>query len=164
MMPILRKEIIAIDPEVPISEILPLTEVVETAFGSTRLAGGVLIFAGSLALLLTSIGLYGALAFAVRQREREIGIRIALGAQTHEVRKLIIREGLKIAAIGSALGLAGAVASARLLSAFLYGVSASDPTILIVAPLLLMTVALFACWAPARQATRIDLLVALRAE
>jgi hypothetical protein len=164
MMPILRRELLAIDPEVPISQMLPLTEMVEMTFRSARLAGGVLIFAGALALLLTSIGLYGAFAFAGRQRTREIGIRLALGAQIHEVRKQIITEGLKLAAIGCALGLAGAAASAQLLSAFLYGVSMSDSIILIVAPLLLMTVAFLACWAPARQATKIDPMVALRTE
>jgi predicted permease len=164
MLPLLRKEITSIDPEVPISEILPLTEVVNRAFMSTRLAGGVIIFAGALALLLTSIGLYGSVAFAVRQRTREIGIRLALGAQPQQIRKLVLREGLALTAIGSTLGLAGAVASARMLSAFLYGVSVSDSTTFLVTPLLLVTVTFLGCWIPARQATKVDPMLALRSE
>jgi predicted permease len=164
MLPVLRKELTSIDPAVPISEMLPLTEVVKLEFRSVRLAGGVLSFAGALALLLTSIGLYGTLAFAVRQRTREIGIRLALGAQSHQIRKMVLGEGLALTAVGSALGLAGAGASARMLSAFLYGVSVSDSTAFVVAPLLLMTVAFLACWMPARQATKVDPMLALKSE
>src|ERR1043166_5866364 len=129
-----------------------------------RIAGFVLAGLGSLALLLAALGLYGIVAFAVAQRTREIGIRVAIGAQARDVVGLMIRKGLTPVVGGLILGLAGAAGSTRLLAAFLTGVSPGDPLTFLAVVVIFSAVALLACWAPARRATRVDPLVALRSE
>ena len=121
------------------------------------------VFAG-LALLLAAIGIYGVMAYNVAQRVREIGIRMALGANPSEVLRSVLREGLLLTGIGAALGVAGALAITRVLKAYLFGVSATDPYAFAGTALLLGLVALAACWVPARRATRVDPIVALRYE
>jgi ABC-type antimicrobial peptide transport system permease subunit len=118
----------------------------------------------SLALLLASIGLYGVIAYSVSQRTRELGIRMAIGAQRGDVLRLVLREGLTTAAIGVALGLLGALLATRLLKSMLFGVSATSPMIFAVNALILMAVALAACFLPARRASQIDPMEALRYE
>jgi putative ABC transport system permease protein len=115
-------------------------------------------------LVLASLGLYGALSYSVAQRTQEIGVRMALGARTGDVLRLVVGDGIKLTAIGLALGMAGAFAAARVLKSMIYGVSPTDPLTFIVIPLLLIFVALLACWIPARRATKVDPLVALRCE
>ncbi|MBI1763338.1 MAG: FtsX-like permease family protein [Acidobacteria bacterium] len=126
------------------------------------MAMGVLGYAGGLALLLSAIGLYGVLAQAVSGRTREIGIRMALGAQPATVARLILREGLSLTLVGILLGLVSAVASTRFLSSYLYGVTQHDPLTFTAVGSLLLGVALLACYLPARRATKVDPLVALR--
>jgi putative ABC transport system permease protein len=118
----------------------------------------------ALALVLAAIGIYGIMAFSVVQRTHEIGVRMALGANTGDVLKLILRNGFKLALIGIVLGLLVAFAATRVLSTLLFGVSATDPTIFLIDALLLAFAALLACYIPARRATRVDPLVALRYE
>jgi len=120
-------------------------------------------FAGA-GLLLSAIGIYGVLAYSVARRTKEIGIRMALGAARPEVMRLIVTQGMRLAGMGVAVGLVGAMAGARVLHSFLFGVGPNDPLTYICVALLLSAVVLFACWLPARRATRVNPMEALRYE
>jgi len=121
------------------------------------------IFAGS-ALLLAAIGIYGLMAYSVQQRTHEIGIRVALGADSQNVRNMVVRQGMGVALLGVALGLASAFGLTRIIASFLFGVTARDPAVFVAVPLLLSAIALIGVWLPARRAARVDPAIALRAE
>jgi putative ABC transport system permease protein len=121
------------------------------------------VFAGS-ALLLAAIGIYGLIAYSVQQRTREIGIRLALGADGPRVRNMVIGQGMRLALVGVAIGVASALGLARILASFLFGVTARDPMVFVYVPLILSVIALVAVWLPARRAARVDPAVALRYE
>lgn len=161
-LPALRREIRAVDAGVPITQATSMTSVIASQQADMRIARGVLSFAGALALLLTTLGLYGVVALWVGQRTREIGIRVALGAGTAKVVTLVLRQGLRLVVIGLPLGLAAALAAVRLLSTYLYGVSATDRVTMCAIAAFLAGVALFACYIPARRALRVDPVQALR--
>ena len=118
----------------------------------------------ALALFVAAAGLYGLLSRTVSERQREIGVRMALGAQRHDVLALVVRQGAGLVAVGTVLGLLVAAASARLLESLLFGVAAVDPLTFLAAPLVLAAVALVACWLPGRRAARMNPMDALRAE
>jgi putative ABC transport system permease protein len=158
------KTIAAIDQDVPIADVSPLGERLKYAFGEVRAARALLLTFGVLALVLSAIGLYAALAFAVTQRSREIAIRIALGADRGHVSRLVFGHGLAIVSIGAGLGVAAAIAAGPLLAHLLYGVSPRDPLALLAGPAALTAVALVAIWLPARRAMAVDPMDALRAE
>jgi ABC-type antimicrobial peptide transport system permease subunit len=128
------------------------------------MAAGILAAFGVLALLLAAVGIYGVMSYVVAGRTREIGLRMALGAQTADVLRLILRQGMLLALIGTAIGIAIGFGGARLLKTLLYGVSAADPITFAAVTLLLGSVTLLACWLPAHRATKVDPMIALRAE
>lgn len=158
----LRRTIAGLNPQVPASEVKSMravvAESVSTALSTTELF---VVFAG-LALVLGLIGIYGVLSFLVSRRTREIGIRIALGAQRSDVLRLIMKEGAKFSLIGISLGLISALVLARLLVSELYGVSPADPVTFLAAAVLMTTVTLLACYIPTRRAMRVDPLISLR--
>jgi ABC-type antimicrobial peptide transport system permease subunit len=121
------------------------------------------VFAG-VALILAALGIYGTLSYSVEQRSQEIGIRMALGAEGADLRKMVIRQGMSLAGLGILIGLAGALALSRLITTLLFGVYPNDPVSFAAIALLLALVAFLATWLPARRATRVDPLAALRHE
>ena len=124
----------------------------------------ILSLAGSLALLLSVVGLYGVLAYSVAQRTHELGIRIALGAQKRDILRLVLTRGMSLTLIGVGIGITGAVMLTRFLSSLLYGVKPNDPVTLVTVSLLLLAITLLAAYMPARRAARVDPMTALRLE
>ena len=159
-----RREVKALDPNLPISNVRMMEEVIAQSVASRRFV--LLLFGmfAGLALLVATIGIYGVLSASVSQRTRELGVRIALGATTSHVRRLIIGKGLKLVLSGLVIGLVSALALKRVIGKLLFGVSPTDPTTFLVIGLLMIAVALLACWIPARRATKVDPLLALRSE
>ena len=153
-----------VDSDEPVVGVQTMEEVVDQSIAQNRLNMILLSAFAGLALLLASIGIYGVQAYAVRQRTREVGIRVAMGAQPAEVFRLIIGQGLRLATTGIVIGLAASFGLTRLMASQLYGLSATDPWTFIGVSMVLLTVALAACFIPARRATRIDPVVALRYE
>jgi putative ABC transport system permease protein len=159
-----RSALATVDPGLAVALPQSMSAIVAQAVGQTRLMMWLLgIFAG-VALLLASIGIYGAVAYTVEQRTGEIGVRMALGAQTRDVLRLVVSQGMKPVVSGLALGIIATFALGRLIAAQLYQVSAHDPLLLGGATVLLMAIALMACLLPARRATNVDPITALRAE
>jgi predicted permease len=159
-----QRELLQLDRNIPLTAVQTMRERVADMTSRTRFIAVLLgLFAG-LALLLAGIGIYGVLAYSVSTRRREIGVRMALGAQISDVLKLVIGQGMKLVFVGVALGLVASVALTRAIKSLLYGVSATDPMTFAAIALLLTMVALLACWIPARRATKVDPMVALRHE
>jgi predicted permease len=159
-----RREIQGLDPNLPLFDVKTLNDHMKLALFPARIAAMVLGVFGLVALVLSAIGIYGITSYAVAQRTREIGIRLALGAQLGDVLKLVLSHGVKLTIIGVAIGLLGAYLVTRAITSVLYGVSATDPLTFVGVSLLLVSVALLACYVPARKATKVDPLVALRYE
>ena len=160
----IRRELHAIDPALVLHQPRMLADVIGRGVAQERFALLVVASYAALALALAAVGLYGVLSYSVSRRRREMGIRLALGAQTGAVRALVVREGGLLAIAGVAAGLAGALAATRALGTLLFGVTARDPLTFALAAVTLIAVALIASWIPARAATRIDPVHALRAD
>jgi predicted permease len=159
-----RAAVASIDAGLPLADLRPLSEVVSAASGQPRFTTLVMSFFAIIAFFLAALGLYGILAYSVEQRVREIGVRVALGADKREIFRLIIGAGMRLALAGGAIGVPSALALTRLMGGMLSGVTSADPVTYIAVVGMLVISALLASYLPARRATRVDPIVALRAE
>jgi predicted permease len=164
LTPQLRAEVSALDPDLPVSSIRTLNSHLGIALLPARLIGGVLGIFGLLGLILASVGIYGVMAYAVSQRTREIGIRMAVGAARSDVIRLVMRQGMAVVLIGTLIGMLGALGLARLIRGLLYGENALDPVTFAAVPVVLIGVAMLATFVPARRASAVDPVQALRRE
>jgi putative ABC transport system permease protein len=160
----IRQAVWSIDPNQPIRDVNTLEQIVSESIAQPRLNMLLMMLFGGLALLLSGVGIYGLLSYAVTQRTQEMGIRMALGANVTDVLKLVLKQGMFLALVGEAIGLAGAFALTRLMRGLLFGVTPTDTTIFAGVVAVLTLTALLACYLPARRATKVDPLVALRYE
>ena len=160
----IRQHAQQVDATVAIAQIAPLSELLSASLAARRFTMLLLGTFAAVALLLAGVGVYGVMAYSVSERTREIGVRLALGAQTRDVLRLALKQGLALVAIGLGIGLPTSLALARLLNNLLFGVTTHDPLTLAAVVLLLTTVALLACWLPARRATKVDPIIALRCD
>ncbi len=159
-----RNEVRELDRDVPVAQTSTLEQRFDQSVAPSRFTSLLLTVFGLVALTLASVGIYGVMAYTVSERKHEIGIRMALGAQTRDVLKLVMRQGVTLALIGMAIGTIASLALTRLMKTLLFGVSATDPLTFGVITALLIIVALLACWIPARRATKVDPMIALRCE
>jgi predicted permease len=164
LVPAVRAALQSLEPNLPVPNIQTMTSSLAASLYVSRMGAGLLAACGALALLLASIGVYGVMAFSIARRTRELGIRMALGAERRDVFSLVIREGMTLVGAGIAIGLGCALGGAQMLAAFLYGVSARDLPTFATVPLVLALVALIACVVPARRASRADPMTALRCD
>ncbi|MBI2510632.1 MAG: ABC transporter permease [Opitutae bacterium] len=158
----IRAAIHSLDRGIPVDQIQPLENLMSQSISDRRLVMGLVGGFAALALVLAALGIYGVIAYSVAQRTSEIGVRMALGASRTSIVSLVLREGLRLTALGLVLGIAASLVLTRLMSAQLYEISATDPIVFVGVSVFLVLVAAFACWLPAHRASRIDPLVALR--
>lgn len=159
-----RSQVKELDPDLPITRVMPMTEVVARSVWKERLYTALFGVFAAVALILATVGIYGVMSYAVTQRTREIGLRMALGAQRADVLKMVVGHGVLVTATGIGLGVAVAVALTRLMSSLLFNVTATDPITFVAVSVILAGVALTACFVPARRAAKVDPMVALRYE
>ena len=159
-----RQSVRAVDPDLLVNEIQPLENRIADNIARPRLSVLLLGAFSAIALILAAIGIYGVMAYTVAQRTREIGVRMALGANPRNVQRLIVRQGMLPALVGIGVGLLGAIAASRLIASLLYGVSAIDPVTFVLVPLFLIAIAFLATYLPARRATHVPPTVALQSD
>ena len=160
----MRNEIRKLDPDLPVTNVATMEQRLSKAVSQPRFRTTLIALFAVVALILACVGIYGVISYSVSQRTHEIGIRMALGAQTGDVLRMVIKQAIALAVIGVALGLAASYALTSLMSTLLFGVKPTDPPIFIATAVLLATTALVASYLPARRATKVDPLVALRYE
>jgi predicted permease len=163
LVPAIRGVVSEIDPQIPITDIAPMEEILAKSLARRSFTMMLLATAAALALVLSAVGIYGVISYVVAQRRSEIGIRMALGARAAEVRALVVRQSLGLACVGVGIGLVAALATTRALGALLFGVSPTDPLVLASATVVLLALAAAASYAPARRASKVDPVEALRA-
>jgi ABC-type antimicrobial peptide transport system permease subunit len=159
-----REQVQSVDPTIPVFGAQTLNDTVSASLAERRFAMETMALFALTALLLAALGIYGVLSYIVSERTHEIGIRLALGADRRSLLRTVLREGLGLAMSGAVLGLTGAVVVSHLMRGLLYGVSPTDPLTFVSVAALLIAVALFACYIPARRAIRVDPMTALRSE
>jgi putative ABC transport system permease protein len=164
LSPALRSAVAAMDKDLAVSNIIPMEEITAQSIGQERFTLLLLGLFSALALLLATAGIYGVMSYAVAQQSHEIGIRVAIGAQTRDVLKMVIKQGMVLVLAGVGIGLASALALTRFIRGLLFGVSATDSLTFVGVAALLALVALVACYVPARRASKVDPMVALRCE
>ena len=164
LVPAIRAAVREVDRQLPVAEVQPMTAFVNRAMASTRFALALIATFAAIAVMLAAVGLYGVLSTVVRQRTAEIGVRMAFGANTSSIFQLVIGQGLRLSAVGIALGVAGALALTRGMKTMLVGVRPTDPLTFIAIAMLFMVVAAVSSWIPARRAAGLDPNVALREE
>ena len=160
----LRQAIRELSPEMPVYQVRPLADIAADRTAPRRLAATLIAVFACVALVLAAVGIYGVMSYAVNQRTQEIGLRMALGARREDILGMVLRSGTIMAVSGVGIGLVLALVLARLITSLLFQTSATDPPTFSIVPLLLVAVALLACYIPARRATRVDPMVALRYE
>jgi putative ABC transport system permease protein len=160
----IRAEVLSIDPDQPVSAVRTMEQVLSSSVAERRFYMLLLGIFAALAVALAAVGIYGVMSYTVAQSTREIGIRMALGAQVSDVLKLIFGQAMLLAFIGIGAGVAGALALTRLMSSLLYGVTPTDPATFVSVSALLVAVAAVACYVPARRATKVDPITAIRHE
>jgi predicted permease len=164
MLPSIRRQVEALDPDLPVFDAGPLSGQIDKTLSQQRMAAALLSASALLALILASVGVYGVLTYSVAQRTREIGIRMALGAERSGILRTVLRDGMALVGLGLSLGLVCALLLSRLVAGFIFGISPTDPLTFAGITAFLGVVALLACYVPARKASRIDPLSALRHE
>jgi putative ABC transport system permease protein len=162
LVPGIRDRLRSLDKDIPISQVRTMDEIVSASLAQRRLIMSLLLSFAVLAAVLAAVGIYGVMAYIVAQRTQEIGIRIAMGARAIDVMKMVLREGATLATVGIAIGVSAAFALTRVMASLLFGVSAADPITFVGISLLLTFVSLLACYLPARRASKVDPIVALR--
>jgi predicted lysophospholipase L1 biosynthesis ABC-type transport system permease subunit len=164
LLPEVRRRIWSVDPDLALAEMGTLASLVDRAMARTSFTMAVLAIAAAVALFLGAVGVYGVISYMVSRRTREIGVRMALGAERRDVGRMVLRQGMTLAILGAAVGLAGAFGLTRLMASLLYGVAPQDPATYVAVTVLLALVAAGATWLPARRAAGLDPLEALRYE
>jgi putative ABC transport system permease protein len=162
LIPAMRKIVVDIDPDVPVDRATSFDDFLDGRFWARRLSASLATLFSGVAILLSAAGLYGVLAYSVLQRRRELGVRIALGAQSSNVLAIVLGRGLRLSGIGLAIGMATTLIIGPFIGSFLYGIPSTDPITLVVAVLVLSLAVIFACLLPALRAVRINPIIALR--
>jgi putative ABC transport system permease protein len=160
----IRAAIRTVDPDLPIASVSTLETIVDDAMAQPRFSMLIVGGFGALAMVLACVGLYGAVSYSVTSRTQEIGVRLALGAPRRRVFALVLSQCVRITSLGVAIGIALALVVLKAMTGFLYGIEATDPATFASLSVLLLAVAMLACYVPARRATRVDPIVAMRAE